>query len=141
MDAAPHTTEIRVRYGETDRMGVVYHASYFAYFEVGRTEWLRARGIRYRDLEERGIALVVVEASARYHAPARYDDLLAVRTRLASLARATIEFSYEVARGGEVLVEGATRLACVDAASGRPRRLPEEVARAAAAGPAGPHVG
>jgi acyl-CoA thioester hydrolase len=126
--ADPFDFAIRVRYGDTDRMGVVYHAKYFEYFEVGRTEWLRARGIAYRDLEERGIGLVVSEASARYLAGARYDDVLTVRTRLAGATRASIDFAYEVLRGDERLVEGTTRLVCVNDA-GRPRRLPEELAR------------
>lgn len=124
---APFDATLRVRYEETDRMGVVYHGKYFEYFEVGRTEWLRARGFAYRDLEARGAALVVTEARARYLAPARYDDVLTVRTRLAALGRASIEFRYEVLRDGETLAEGETTLVCVGP-NGRPRRLPEEIA-------------
>lgn len=118
-------------------MGVVYHGKYFEYFEVGRTEWLRARGTAYRDLEARGFGLAVVEAAARYRAPARYDDVVVVRTRCTSLGRASVEFAYEVRReDGTLLVEGETRLASVGP-DGRPRRLPDEVAALARRSPEG----
>lgn len=123
---APFETTLRVRYEETDRQGVVYHGKYFEYFEVGRTEWLRARGLVYRDIEERGAFLVVAEATARYLAPARYDDVLTVRTRVTDLGRATIEFGYEVLRGGERIALGSTRLVTVGP-NGRPRRFPPEL--------------
>jgi acyl-CoA thioester hydrolase len=121
-----HDHEVRVRYGETDQMGIVYHAVYFAYFEVGRTEWLRARGLAYRDVEARGARLAVIEAGARYLAPARYDDVLDVRTRVADLGHASITFTYEVRRDGRTLATGSTRLACLDE-SGRVRPLPDDV--------------
>ena len=124
---APHETTLRVRYEETDRMGVVYHGKFFEYFEVGRTEWLRARGVAYRDLEAGGFGLMVADAAARYRAPARYDDLITVRTRLVAAGRATLEFAYEVLRGADLLAEGSTRLVAVGP-DGRPRRLLPEVA-------------
>jgi acyl-CoA thioester hydrolase len=129
---APFDVVLRVRYEETDRMGVVYHGKYFEYFEVGRTEWLRARGFAYRDMEARGAGLVVAEARARYLAPAHYDDLLTIRTRLVELGRATVDFRYEVLRGDALLALGETQLVSVGP-GGRPRRLPEELARLGAA--------
>jgi len=133
---APHETTLRVRYEETDRMGVVYHGKYFEYFEVGRTEWLRARGIAYRDLEARGHGLAVVDVSARYRSPARYDDLITVRTRCTAFGRASVEFSYEVLLDGALLAEGTTRLASVGP-EGKPRRLPAELTALAGAAKAG----
>ncbi len=119
-----HTT--RVRYGETDRMGVVYHANYFLYFEAGRTEYMRRRGIRYRDLEEEGILLSVTRVGAVFHAGARYDDLLTIRTGVTRLTKARIRFEYEILGDTGLLAEGFTELACVDG-SGRPRRIPARV--------------
>ena len=121
---APHTTTIRVRYGETDRMGAVYYANYLAYFEVGRTEQLRAAGVRYRDLEEEGFRLAVVEAGVRYLSPARYDELITVTARLAARTTVRLRHEYEV-RGedGRRVAEGYTVLACLDD-TGRPVRLP-----------------
>ncbi|HKE00232.1 MAG TPA: thioesterase family protein [Planctomycetota bacterium] len=120
---------VRVRYGETDQMGVVYHGSYVPYFECARTEFLRAEGITYREMEERGFFLVVTELEIRFRASARYDDLLTVAARVESLGPATVRFAYEVRREPDpiVLVEGATVLACLDAER-RPRRFPADVA-------------
>lgn len=125
-DPREHEITLRVRYGETDKMGVVYHANHFLYFENGRTEFLRKLGVAYRDLEERGVALVVVDCGARYRGNAGYDDLLTVRTRVTSMSRVRIRFDYRVVRDGRLLVEGFTTLACLDG-RGRPRELPEEV--------------
>jgi acyl-CoA thioester hydrolase len=122
-----HEAPVRVRYEETDRQGVVYHGKYFEYFEVGRTEWLRARGLVYRDLEAGGLTLVVAEARARYLAPARYDDLLTVRTRLERMGHASVDFAYEIRRGEERLAEGSTLLVSIGP-DGRPRRLVPELA-------------
>ncbi len=121
--------ELRVRYQETDQSGVVYHSNYFNYFEVGRTELLRSLGAPYRHLEEQGLRLTVVEACARYLLPARYDDLIRVETRLSSMAGARVAFLTRVLRiEGRMpltlLATGSTALACLDAVSGRPRRLP-----------------
>lgn len=107
--------QIRVRYQETDQMGVVYHGNYFAFFEMGRTELLReATGCSYRDVEERGVMMVVSEAHAQYLKPARYDDLLTLRTRVANITAATLVHEYELYRDGELLVKGGTTLVCVD---------------------------
>ncbi len=116
--------EIRVPYGDTDRMGVVYYANYLRYFEAGRNEYLRAKGLRYRDFEEQlGLMLPVVEAGVSYRAPARYDDLVAVETSLEEVGRASARFRYRVVRDGEVLATGHTVHACVDA-EGRVQRMP-----------------
>ncbi len=124
---AEHALKVRVRYGETDQMGVVYHANYFLYFEQARTELLRAAGFPYAALEKKGVLLVVTEASCRYRAGARYDELLDVLARVDKVGKATVRFTYEV-RGedGRLCAEGSTELAAVDAAL-RPQRLPEEI--------------
>ncbi len=122
--------EIRVRYAETDQMGVAHHASYLVWFEAGRTEFIRSRGRSYAQIEEDGWLLVVVEAQCRYLRPARYDDVLIVRTRLGLAGPATLAFEYEVVRraGGDVLARGTTIHAAVDR-TGRPRRIPEGIRR------------
>ncbi len=122
--------EVRVRYAETDQMGVAHHASYFVWFEAGRTEFIRERGRSYAQIEEEGWRLVVVEAACRYRHPARYDDVLTVRTRLRALRAATFEFEYEVIRktDGELLADGFTVHAAVDP-TGRPRRIQDDLRR------------
>ena len=133
-----HETTLRVRYEETDRMGVVYHGKYFEYFEVGRTEWLRSRGLAYRDLEARGHGLAVVDVVAKYRAPARYDDLLTIRTSCTGFGKASVDFSYEVRHeDGRLLAVGTTRLASIGP-EGRPRRLPAELIALAAQAEGGP---
>ncbi len=121
---------MRVRYAETDQMGVAYHGDYFAWFEVGRTDLLRQRGLTYRELEQQGIRLPVIEAQARFLRPALYDDVLEIRTRLQSVTGVRVEFRYEVHRAGTegALATGATSHAAVDF-QGRPRRLPDELKR------------
>ncbi len=121
---------LRVRYAETDQMGVAHHAEYLAWFEVGRTDYLRELGMTYRDLEKDGLWLPVIEASARYVRPVRYDDVLEIRTRLESLSGARMSFSYTVHREGqgEALATGTTRHAAIDP-TGRPCRLPGELRR------------
>jgi acyl-CoA thioester hydrolase len=120
--------ELRVRYPEVDRMGVAHHANHFIWFEIGRTELMRSRGVTYRSLEDEGILLPVIEASCAYHAPARYDDLLRVRTRIESATAVRIAFEYRIEHeaDGRLLATGATRHASVDC-GGRPRRLPARV--------------
>ena len=106
-----HETTIRVRYAETDRMGVVYHANYLVWFEIGRTEFCRARGFAYKDMEENDRAfLVVAESYCRYKAPARYDDELVVRTHVTELRRRSVRFGYEIIRAasGQIIAEGET---------------------------------
>ncbi|MEQ8766753.1 MAG: thioesterase family protein [Planctomycetota bacterium] len=125
-----HETQVRVRYEETDQMGVVYHAKYLHYFEMGRTEALRDAGLRYRDLEDAGLMLTVTEVGVRYHASARYDDLLTIRSRVTGLGKARIRFDYEIFDEGRLLVTGHTVLASIDR-DGRPKRLPVDVAKLA----------
>jgi acyl-CoA thioester hydrolase len=128
---AESRSRIRVRYAETDQMGVAYHGNYFAWFEVGRTDLLRDLGFTYKDLEADGLRLPVIEAQARFLRPARYDDVLDVHTRLASCRGATVTFDYAVRREGHEtpLATGSTSHAAVDA-EGRPRRIPEAVRKA-----------
>jgi acyl-CoA thioester hydrolase len=126
-----HETKLRVRYAEIDAQGHVNNAVYLSYFEVGRVEWLRAAGLSYRELEERGYGIVVVEVLAHYRRAAFFDDELTLRTELADLSRASMRFEYVVSRDGELLVTGHTRHACVDLATGKPIRVPEEVLAAA----------
>jgi len=120
--------DLRVRYAETDQMGVVYHANYLVWCEIGRTDFIRSGGTSYAELERAGITLAVADASLRYHAPARYDDRIRVETRLSELRSRTITFDYLVvnADSGERLVTARTILISLDAA-GRPRALPPEV--------------
>ena len=124
-----HEVTVRVRYGETDQMGVVYHANYLLYFETGRTELMRAAGLVYRDLEAGGVRLVVTEASCRYRAPARYDEELNILTRVASLGSARVRFEYGVTgKDGREIATGYTELASLDT-TGRVVRLPAEVVK------------
>ncbi len=111
-------------------MGVAHHASYLVWFEAGRTEFIRERGRSYAQIEAGGWLLVVVESRCRYLRPARYDDVLSIRTHLASLGPASLEFAYEAIRkaDGAVLARGATVHAAVDR-TGRPRRIPEDLRR------------
>ena len=121
-------TRVRVRYAETDQMGVVYHANYLIWMEIGRVEFCRASGLRYRDLESaEGIRLAVVEACCRYVSPARYDDEVAIRTKLAAANARMIRFEYEMAdvSSGRVLATGETRHIFIDR-EGKPRKLPEK---------------
>jgi len=119
-----HEIEIRVRYGEVDPMGFLHHACYFTYFEIGRTEWLRASGGNYRRMEEEGLLIVVVRAECRYLRPARYDDVLKIRTTLARMTRARIEHQYEVFREDQCLAVGHVTLALIDR-DGKIRRVPD----------------
>ncbi len=121
---ATHEIELRVRYPECDPMGFVHHAVYPVWLEMGRTEMLRASGGDYRALEEAGVFLAVVRLELRYRRPARYDDLVHVRTSLLVAGPVKIEHSYEVLRGEELLVEAKTTLACLDR-EGRARAVPE----------------
>jgi acyl-CoA thioester hydrolase len=109
-----HEIQIRVRYQETDPMGLLHHANYFTYFEIGRTELLRAAGGNYRKMEEEGMFVVVVKAECRYRRPARYDDLLTIRTTVARVTPARIEHEYQILRDGEQLAVGRVTLAILD---------------------------
>lgn len=119
-----HDLEIRVRYAETDRMGLLHHANYFVYFEMGRTELLRQRGISYREVEDTGFYLVIAEIGCRYRKPIRYDDLITLRTIVEKVSHVKIVHRYEMYRDGQLLAEGHSTLACVDR-DGKPQALPE----------------
>lgn len=118
--------QIRVRYAECDPMGILHHARYFEFFEMGRTELLRTGGIRYRDLEARGVYFVVARMECRFRAPAFYDDLLVLTTRIDRVTRARIDHTYVLRREGRILAEAASTLACVDR-TGRPMAIPDDV--------------
>ncbi len=117
---------IRVRYAETDRMGLLHHANYFVYFEQGRTELLRKRGMTYRDMEDAGHLLVIVDLGCKFKRPAYYDDLLTLRTTVERVTLVKIVHKFEVFRDGVLLAEGHSTLACVDR-EGRPQALPESL--------------
>ena len=127
-EPAVGTTLVRVRYAETDQMGVVYYANYLIWFEVGRTELLRRLGWSYREMEAAGFSLPVIEAACTYHRPARYDDELEIRTTGRMLSAVRMAFEYEIRRraDAEVVVTGRTHHASLNPA-GRPVRLPERV--------------
>ena len=122
-----HQIEIRVRYNETDSMGFVHHANYFTYFELGRTELLRASGGNYRRMEESGLLVVVVRASCKYQRPAKYDDLLTIKTKITRITAAKIEHEYQVFRGEEQLAQAQVTLAVVNRA-GAVQPVPEWMA-------------
>lgn len=120
--------EVRVRYAETDQMGVVYHGNYAQYFEIGRVEWLRNQGISYKWMEENGIMLPVVSLSMDYKKPAKYDDLLTVTTILKKQSSVKIEFDYEIRnQEGELLTTGYSMLVFVNMKTGRPTLPPNYV--------------
>ncbi len=119
-----HEIEIRVRYCETDPMGFLHHANYFTYFEIGRTELLRASGGSYREMEELGLLVVVVKAECRFRRPAKYDDLLTLRTEVTQVSAAKIQHEYHLARDGQSLATASVTLAVVDR-DGKVRRVPD----------------
>jgi acyl-CoA thioester hydrolase len=118
--------EIRVRFCETDLMGIVHHGNYLAYFEAGRVEWLRKRGVTYASWAARGLHLPVVDVEVRYRIPVRFDDVLTIETRLSERRGVSLRFTYRVLRGGELVAEGSTRLACVNEAHTL-TRIPDDV--------------
>ena len=122
------TSTVRVRYAETDKMGVVYYANYLVWFEVGRTDWLRETGWSYRDMEVDGLALPVIQAHCEYRQSAKYDDEIDVRTTASKASAVRIQFDYEVVRraDGAVIATGHTVHATIDR-QGRPVRPPERV--------------
>ena len=125
-DEAPFIHKIRVRYAETDAGGVAHHSSYVVWLEEARTEWMRARGRSYREIEADGQFLMVTALQVKYVSPARYDDELAISVREESRKRASVELVYELvhAASGQRVATAMTRLACTDQ-DGRVRRLPE----------------
>ncbi|MFW6155340.1 MAG: acyl-CoA thioesterase [Planctomycetota bacterium] len=124
------TIDVRVRYAETDPMGVLHHSRYAVFLEMGRTELLRENGVSYRDLEAAGVFFVVTRLEVRFRSPARYDDMLAVTTRVERARTARIDHAYTITEraGGRVVAEASTTLACVGA-DGRVRAIPADLLR------------
>ena len=120
--------QIRVRYGETDQMGVVYHGNYALYLEEGRIEWLRKLGISYKSMEENGIMLPVVSLNINYKKSAGYDDVINVKTQLKNIPTAKIEFEYEITNeNGEIITIANTTLVFIDMKTNRPVRAPQYI--------------
>ncbi len=119
-----HTTQHRVRYDECDPMGFVHHSIYLQYFEMGRTELLRASGGRYRDMEDAGQLVVVVRVDCRYRSPAKYDDLIDIQTRIENVTVGKIVHEYEITRDGQKIVDATVTLAIVDR-EGKLQRVPQ----------------
>ena len=123
-----HQIEVRVRYSETDQMGVVYHGNYIPYFEIGRVEWLRNKGISYKWMEENRIMLPVVSLTMNYKKPARYDELLTLKTKLKNRTTVKIEFDYELYNENEeLLTTGNSILVFVDMNTGKPISPPQYI--------------
>ncbi|RKE95061.1 acyl-CoA thioesterase [Ichthyenterobacterium magnum] len=119
---------IRIRYGETDQMGIVYHGNYVQYFEIGRTEWLRKMGLSYKEMENQGIMLPVISLLINYKKSARYDDLIKVKTQLKKMPSARIEFDYEITNeNDEILTTGNSVLVFMDVNKNRPTRCPQYI--------------
>ncbi|MCA0350218.1 MAG: acyl-CoA thioesterase [Bacteroidetes bacterium] len=123
-----HQVQLRVRYSETDQMGVVYHGSYVPYFEIGRVEWLRNKGVSYKELEESGVALPIVSMTLNYKKPARYDDLLTVITKFKSQSSVKIEFDCEIRNeNNELLTTAHFILVFVDIKLGKAIAPPKAI--------------
>lgn len=118
-----HTCDYRVIYGDTDQMGVVYHANYLRFFERGRCEFMRHFGFSYIEFEQQGLMVPVVEAQCQYRRSAKFDDLLLIETTLGEIKNASFTFLYRITRDGILLTEGKTVHACIDRA-GKAQRLP-----------------
>ena len=127
---------MRVRFCETDLMGIVHHANYLLYFEAGRVEWLRRRGVTYAVWASKGVHLPVVEAQAHYVMPAKFDDVLDVETTLAELRTVSMKFAYRITCGGKRIAEGSTRLGCIDA-NHKLLRIPEDLRQVLLSGESG----
>ncbi len=120
------TTTLRVRYGETDKMGIVYYGNYATYFEQGRTEWLRDMGFSYKWMEDNGVHLPVVELNIKYKAPARYDDILTITTSLKKIPTYRIDFIYEIHnQEGQLLITGETSLVFVNSITNKLQKAPD----------------
>jgi acyl-CoA thioester hydrolase len=122
------TLTLRVRYAETDQMGVVHHANYLVWFEAARSEFCRVRGIDYSQMERDGLIMPLVEAHVRYSRPAFYEDLITVHVKVLELKRSLLRLQYEVKRGEELLVTGETLQMLVEKATSKPRRFTPEIA-------------
>jgi acyl-CoA thioester hydrolase len=123
-----HTTQQKVRYAETDNMGIVYYANYLVWFEVGRTEYLLAQGMDYRDVDKEGLFMAVVESHATYKAPARYGDIVVIETTPTEVKNSSLRFDYRVVRGSDkkLLCEGYTTHVLIDKEM-RPKKIPEKI--------------
>lgn len=120
--------DLRIRYGETDQMGIVYHGNYAQYFEIGRTEWLRNLGITYKQMEKEGVKLPVISLVVNFKKSACYDDVIKVKTTLKKKPTASIEFDYEIVNEkGDILTTGNTVLAFIDINKNRPTRCPQYI--------------
>tara|TARA_B100000497_G_scaffold45396_1_gene52557 strand:+ start:2961 stop:3356 length:396 start_codon:yes stop_codon:yes gene_type:complete len=120
------TTTLRVRYGETDKMGIVYYGNYATYLEQGRTEWLRDMGFSYKWMEDNGIHLPVVELNIKYKAPARYDDVLTITTSLKKIPTYRIDFIYKIHnQEGQLLITGETSLVFVNSITNKLQKAPD----------------
>lgn len=124
---AEHTIEIRVRYPEVDAMGYLHHSRFLQYFEMGRVELLRSRGVSYAEWEKQGLYFVVVKAEIKFKAPARYDEVLTLTTRIVKKTHVRYDHAYELKRGTTLLAEGLTTIACVDR-TGQLVQIPESLA-------------
>lgn len=128
-----NSTQIRVRYAETDRMGYVYYGNYPAYLEVGRVEWLRALGLSYKEMEDAGTMLPVLNLQIKYIRPSKYDDLLTVVSRVEKMAGTRLEFHHEIlGPGGELRTLATVELVFVSTQTGKPIGVPEAVYQAMA---------
>jgi acyl-CoA thioester hydrolase len=125
--------EVRVRFCETDLMGIVHHGSYLVYFEEGRVEWLRKRGVTYAEWAASGVHLPVVDLALKYVAPSRFDEVLTVETSLIELRTVSLKFGYTIRRGETRIAEGWTRLGCIDGEH-KLYRIPESMRRVLLAG-------
>lgn len=121
---AEHEIQVRIRYSDTDPMGFLHHANYLIYFEMGRTEFLRTTGNSYRQVEEAGLLIVVSKVECQYHKPARYDDVVTIRTTIAKVTHARITHTYKMLRDGELLASATVTLAMIDR-EGRVQRIPD----------------
>ena len=120
--------EVRVRYAETDQMGVVYHSNYLNFLELGRVEWLRSLGYSYAELEKKGVLLPVVHADLNYRFPARYDELIRVETQVSSIGKSSIEFSSQLYNENDtLLLEGKVKLVCLNADTFKPISIPADL--------------
>jgi acyl-CoA thioester hydrolase len=127
------STPVRVRFADTDAQGIAHNAAYLVWFEVARVEYLRAFAGGYQELRDHGIEALVLESHCRYRAPARFDDELVIHARCLGLRGARFRYEYAITRGDEVVADGHTEHACVDARTMRPTRVPEWLAEAIAA--------
>ena len=121
-----HETQVRVRYQETDNMGVVYYSNYLVWFEIARTEYFRALGLVYRELEKKGIYLMVASVGCRYRSPAKYDDIVKIQAGVPELKNSSLKFEYRLSVGDKLIATGESVHVFTNE-SGRPVRIPEEV--------------